>query len=554
MYTSYKGICDFLLLIIGDNIMELGKRAVLYCRLSKEDINKENKNDDSESIKNQILLLTDYALSQGFSIVDVYQDDDYSGLFNDRPGFERLLEDAKLQKFDIVIAKTQSRFTRNMEHMEKYLHNFFPLLGIRFIGVIDNVDTANKGNKKSRQINGLINEWYCEDLSENIRAVFKTKMKAGQFLGSSTPYGYVKDPNNHHHLIIDEYAANVVRKIFSLFISGHSKTSIMNILNKDKILIPTLYKQQVLEQNYHNANATKETKFWSFQTILSILKNEVYTGAIVQNKCNVVSYKTKKKKATSPQDWIKADNMHEAIIEKDIWELAQKQLQIRTKTIDLTQKIDTFSGKLFCKDCGKTLCRKYNNKHEFVGYHCRTYKKSGNSGCTAHNIKVEELENIVLSTIKNEARQILTMDDINELSNITFVKSKTKHLKMQISELQKQLSTINKHKKKHYENLLDDILTKDEYLKFKSECEEKCLEIEQDIENINTRINNENETTNEYDSWVDKFKNYIDIEELDRNVIMELVNKIVLDAEGTLHIYFNFESPYKNEIKKSFQS
>ena len=190
-----------------------GKRAVLYLRLSKEDLHKIREGDDSASIKNQRLMLTEYALSMGYQITDVYSDDDESGLYDSRPGFERMMEDARLGKFNIVIAKSQSRFSRNMEHIEKYLHHDFPLLGIRFIGVADNADTENLGNKKARQINGLVNEWYCEDLSDNIRSVFKAKMKAGQFLGSSCPYGYRKDPKDHNHLLIDEYAASIVRRL-----------------------------------------------------------------------------------------------------------------------------------------------------------------------------------------------------------------------------------------------------------------------------------------------------------------------------------------------------
>ena len=209
-----------------------GKRAVLYLRLSKEDLHKRKEGDDSISIKNQRLLLTEYALAKGYQIVNVYSDDDESGLYDNRPGFELMMEDARLGKFDLVIAKSQSRFSRNMEHIEKYLHHDFPLLGIRFIGVADYADTGNLGNKKARQINGLVNEWYCEDLSDNIRSVFKAKMKAGQFLGSSCPYGYRKDPENHNHLLVDAYAASVVRKIFALYLEGYGKGTIASSQQK----------------------------------------------------------------------------------------------------------------------------------------------------------------------------------------------------------------------------------------------------------------------------------------------------------------------------------
>lgn len=162
-------------------------KAAIYCRLSKEDVDKEDPGQESQSIVNQTMLLLDYVESHGFELYDIYKDDDYSGLYDDRPGFERLISDARDRKFDVVIAKTQSRFTRNMEHLEKYLHHDFPLWGIRFISVVDNVDTELKGNKKTRQINGLINEWYCEDLSESIKASYLIKQKMGQFLGLLRP-------------------------------------------------------------------------------------------------------------------------------------------------------------------------------------------------------------------------------------------------------------------------------------------------------------------------------------------------------------------------------
>mgnify|MGYP000223000868 FL=1 len=292
----------------------MGNRAVLYLRLSKEDADKVNKGDDSSSIKSQRLMLTDYALEKGFKIVKVYSDDDESGLYDDRPGFEEMILDAKMGEYDVIIAKSQSRFSRNMEHIEKYLHHMLPNLGIRFIGVVDGVDTDNEGNKKSRQINGLVNEWYCEDLSKNIRSAFKAKMKDGQFLGSSCPYGYIRDPKNHNHLIIDNYAAKVVQRIYDLYICGYGKAKIGSILSSEGILIPSIYKREVLHENYHNACELETTSTWSYQTIATILNNEVYIGHLIQNKANTLSYKDKRKVVLPKDKWIKVENTHEALL------------------------------------------------------------------------------------------------------------------------------------------------------------------------------------------------------------------------------------------------
>ena len=243
-------------------------RAAIYCRLSKEDIEKK-ESDYSESIKNQESMLIEYAKQHNFRIAKIYRDDDYSGLYADRPEFNKLIEDAKLGRFEIVIAKTQARFTRNIEHLERYLHHDFVEWGIRFIGVVDNVDTNVLGNKKARQINGLINEWYCEDLSANIKASFRIKQLRGEFIGSSAPYGYIKDPNNHHRLIPDDYAANVVRFIFSLYLAGMGKSKIARILTEEGVLRPAIYKRTQLKQNYYNPHERESDKcslYWKYNS------------------------------------------------------------------------------------------------------------------------------------------------------------------------------------------------------------------------------------------------------------------------------------------------
>ena len=186
-------------------------KAAIYCRLSEEDKNKQLATDDSASIQNQKALLLQYADEHSWDIYSIYIDDDYTGADRKRPEFNRLLKDAESRKFDIILCKTQSRFTRELELVEKYIHGLFPVWGIRFISIVDNADTANKGNKKSRQINGLVNEWYLEDMSDNIKSVLTNRRQNGFHIGAFALYGYKKDPEKKGHLIIDEEAAEVVR-------------------------------------------------------------------------------------------------------------------------------------------------------------------------------------------------------------------------------------------------------------------------------------------------------------------------------------------------------
>lgn len=228
------------------------EKAALYCRLSKEDEDKINQGDESASIQNQKMLLMDYAFTHKFAVYNIYFDDDYSGLDSERPAFKKLIRDAKNGCFNTIICKTQSRFTRDMELVEKYIHGLFPIIGIRFIGVVDHVDTDIKGNKKARQINGLINEWYCEDLSENIRSVFRTKMEKGQFIGSYALYGYKKDPKNNHKLIIDEEAAAVVKKYLTTLCKGwETGKYVINSMRKKFLLLQFIRSCKALITNIH---------------------------------------------------------------------------------------------------------------------------------------------------------------------------------------------------------------------------------------------------------------------------------------------------------------
>lgn len=525
----------------------MGNRVVLYLRLSKEDVDKVSEGDDSASIKNQRLLLTDYALKNNFQIIKVYSDDDESGLYDDRPGFEQMIEDAKLGLFDIIIAKTQSRFSRNMEHIEKYLHHDFLNLGIRFIGVVDGVDTAVASNKKSRQINGLVNEWYCEDLSENIRSAFKIKMKNGQFLGSSCPYGYKRDPKNHNHLVIDEYAANIVRRIFKLYLSGCGKARIGSILSEEGVLIPTLYKQQVLGENYKNSKILKSTRVWSYQTIHTILNNQTYVGDLVQNKTNKLSYKDKTKVSLPKEQWIIVENTHDAIISKEVFERVREMQKIKTRSVSGNEVKGIFSGILFCADCKHSMSRKYERRgnHQFIGYICRTYKQHGKKFCSSHSIKNSELEETVLNSIKEEAKKILTQADVDELKKFEVVESCRINYEFQLNQMENQIEKVGNYKKKTYNNFMEELIGKEEYMYYTGEYNRQIKELQLQKENLLEKMNMQDELDSRHDEWVEAFKNYIGVSELTREMVLELINKIVVHENGVIDIYYRFSNPYE---------
>lgn len=524
--------------------MEENYKAALYLRLSKEDKDKLTKGDDSASIQNQRLLLTDYALQHDYQIAEVYSDDDESGLFDTRPDFERMLTDAKLGKFNIVIAKSQSRFSRNMEHVEKYLHRDFPRLGIRFIGVVDGADTFNLGNKKSRQINGLVNEWYCEDLSQNIRSAFRAKMKEGQYLGASCPYGYVKDPKNHNHLVIDAYAAGVVKRIYRLYLKGYGKAKIGKVLTEEGILIPSVYKREILGINYYNPRETGNTKGWSYQTIHGILNNEVYIGTVVQNKSNKLSYKDKKQIKQPEEKWIRAAGMHEPIITSDTFRKVQERQKTRTKEVKGDGSASVFNGVLVCAECKHAMVRMYERRgeHRFIGYCCRTYKTQGRSRCSRHAVDDGRLQEAVLHSIQAEARKILTPDDIRNLGMIPYAHGAKEHYMQQAASLEKEIERRERYRKKTYQNYLDDVISKEEYVSYTREYEEELRSLKDELERLNERRNEENRAASESDEWSEKFLDYLNVDKLTREIVLELIERIEVNEDGSAHIFYKFKN------------
>ncbi|MDO4531814.1 MAG: recombinase family protein [Bacillota bacterium] len=298
--------------------------AAIYCRLSVED--REKAAAESESILNQRAMLLSFATERGWAVYDVYADEDYSGLREDRPAFQRLLADGAAGRFSIVLCKTQSRFTRNAGTAERYLHGLFPLWGIRFVTVVDHVDTASMGNKKARQINSLVNEWYSEELSENIRAVFRRKMAQGQFLGNYAPYGYRKDPKDRHHLVVDGETAPIVAEIYRLYLSGLSCKMIAVRLTAAGVPTPSRIKKTRGEDL-----GRKGADAWSASTVRRILHSPVYLGHMVQGREEKISFKEKKTHGLPENRWFVVENTHEAIIKQEVFLAVGRMLEKRRK-------------------------------------------------------------------------------------------------------------------------------------------------------------------------------------------------------------------------------
>ena len=293
--------------------------AAVYCRLSKEDEEKTAR--ESESIRNQRALLLAWAAEHGYRIYRVYADEDYSGIDRARPGFNAMLADARAGKFEVILAKTQSRFTRDMELVEKYLHGLFPEWGVRFIAVLDHVDTCDPAGKKARQINGLINEWYLEDLSGNVRAVLDHKRRSGSYIASFALYGYRKDPKDHSRLLPDEPAAQVVRQIFALYLQGNGVGRIAQTLNAQGVPPPSAYRAV-------SAGQPRPTPapLWCKATVRRILSTQTYAGDLEQGRVRKLNYKSRRVIRLPREDWIIVPGTHVPLISRADFAAVQARL------------------------------------------------------------------------------------------------------------------------------------------------------------------------------------------------------------------------------------
>ena len=420
-------------------------KVAIYCRLSREDDDKLHETDESESIQNQKNMLLDYSIKMNWDVYNIYCDEDYSGADSERPEFNRLLEDAKNKRFNIVLCKTQSRFTRDMEIVEKYLHNKFLEWNIRFVSLVDHVDTLDKGNKKSRQINGLVNEWYLEDLSENIKRTFDIKRQQGLHIGAFVCYGYKRDSENKNKIIIDAKVSDVIKLIFNLYEQGNGVTKIAQMLNSKGISTPTKYK---LLCGLNFKNQSKNIEYWSESTITKILKNEIYIGNMVQGYNRKPSYKSKKQVNLPKSERIIVKNTHEPIITKEQFFNVQSLFKSKTKRCK-NGKVHLFANKLVCLDCGAKLYKCQNHKG-YTYFSCKFSKKIYGT-CSTHSIGYENLKALVTAKIKEKILSYYNFDDVpNDLFVSKKDLNKTKSLERKKMVLQEDIDKLKQAIKELY--------------------------------------------------------------------------------------------------------
>ncbi len=524
------------------------ERVAIYIRLSREDIKKIDKGDDSESVKNQRLVLTEYAVKKGWQIYDFYVDEDYSGADRERPAFERLLEDAENQEFSIVLCKTQSRFVRDLETVEKIIHGTFLRWGIRFISLLDGADTANIANKKSRQIHGMVDEWYLEDLSRNIRETFKAKMRDGQFLGPIAPFGYIKDG---HKLVVDVEAAKTVRKIFSLYLQGYGTHRIAQILTEAGIDKPS-YHFKKTNKNFRLPNVTGPEGLWPHTTVRRILRNQTYIGTLVQGKETTVSYKDRKRVYKDEKDWIKVENNHEPIIsEKDFYEV-QTLLNKKRRNIKKKGETHIFATKVKCLYCGGSMIRSTtrSRKYDDLTYtylKCKNYARGGAKFCKYINrisypdlyFYVEkELKKIIALYEKNPDATEITSNQIKRVDYLAEIKKLTGTLRTIETEIVEKGRVLTEL----YVDKAKGLVSADDYIIVSQSLQQERKQLELRKNSINEKIKEISVLESKKADIKKVIKTYLKVQKLTHEIVVETIDYIEIGVgdgqDKTINIYW----------------
>lgn len=521
-------------------------KPALYIRLSREDGDRE----ESDSITSQRELLTEFAAAQSDLAAPVlYVDDGYSGTDFDRPDFRRMLTDLRAGKTDCVIVKDLSRLGRNYVGVGEYLEKTFPLLGVRFISVSDQVDSFADPRSVDNLVvpfKNIINDEYCRDISNKVRASLDLKRRQGKFIGSFASYGYRKDPDDHSRLLIDEEAAAVVRDIFDWFVGGTSVLGIAKRLNAAGIPNPSAYKRQQ-GMNYRHPASGKLDGLWPDSSVRRILKNRLYTGTMVQGKNRIKSYKLHVSEAVPEADWITVEQTHEAIIPPELFERAQALFTRDTRTAPKQDKVYLFSGFVRCADCGKAMNRKqisqpYKNYYYYI---CSTFKKQHSGVCTKHTIRSDKLEQAVLETLRHQIALAVEMDEVIAAINQNGAKKQsTKRLLDEQTRLTRERERVEQMKLALYPDWKAGDISREEYHQLKNQFEESIAVLDERLAAVQRRIDELENGVDRTNPFLTQFLQYRNLQSLTREVVVELIDYIEVHEGGKITIRFKFSDAY----------
>lgn len=518
--------------------------ATLYLRLSRDDGDKE----ESNSITGQRELLRDYIRNRPeFHEYAVRIDDGFTGSNFERPDFKKMMEDVKEGRTDCIIVKDLSRFGRNYLDAGEYIEKIFPFLGVRFIAVNDNYDSLAGKNASDDLIipfKNLINEAYCRDISVKVRTQLEIKRKSGQYIGAFAVYGYMKDEADKNRLVVDEYAADVVRDIFKWKLEGMSPQDIAARLNQSGILSPMEYKKS-LGMKFTTSFKANPQAVWSANAVLRILKNSVYIGVLTQGKETTPSYKVRKR-VTKPEDeWTVIPDSHEAIIRREDFESVQKVLSLDTRRSPEDSNVQLFSGMVFCGECGASMVRKAvpSGNKKYVYYVCSAHKQD--KSCSSHGIRDAALEEVVLETVKQYIRDVVDLDVILAMTDTAPLRTaEAQKVQRQLDKKRSEHERLQKLLMSLYENLADGIIDREEYARFKQSYTERAAECEKQMDALQESLVQIKEHGGEHREWMAQFRKHQNITELERSIAVALIDRILIYKDNRVEVHFRFEDEF----------
>lgn len=506
----------------------------IYLRLSKED----EYSGQSESITNQRDFVTSYVLEQGWNIYDVYIDDGFSGLNFDRPSFKRMISDIENKKLNLVITKDLSRLGRDYIDTGYYLERYFPQKNVRYIALADGIDTFERNSSNDMSpFKSVINDMYAKDISNKIRAVMDTKRKNGQFIGSFAPYGYIKDPDNKNHFLVDSEASKVVKRIFDLYIKGNSMHSIVKLLNAEGVDCPSKYKGK--HSTYKNAMV--KNYLWTQETIKRILTNPTYKGDMAQGRQYKINYKVKKFKKIAKENWIIANDTHEPIIDPKDFDYVQELIFRKTTSYTMPEKaVHLLNGLMFCKDCGAKLTYRRNCSGNMVVM-CMNYSRYGKEKCTSHRVKESIIEDYVVGELKKIAENVLNEDFCKDIKIVA--PDINNSIEAELKEAEQKLQEIKNHIKSLYIDKLKGILDEEMFLSISKEYNKEKEVLSNRIISL-MKKKSEIENNSSKTDYISIIKNTLNFENLNKQVISQLIDRIEINENREIFVYYNFKNPY----------
>lgn len=526
----------------------------MYLRLSKDD----ERSGESLSIENQRKVLTNYINEQGWTLYDEYVDDGYSGTSFERPGVQRLLEDAKNGKINLIICKDMSRFGRNYIAVGQYVDYIFPMYNIRFIALTDNIDTANNNSASMEMlpIVNVFNEWYAANTSKKLRAVIETNAKAGKYKTTFAAYGYDKGDDENRTPVIDPETAPIVRRIFEMRASGANLRKIATILNDEGILSPA---------DYHYTKAGKPTlhyshHLWSTQAIKRILHNPIYIGTLARMKMTTVSYKNHKIIKRDESDWIVHENNHEAIISKELWEKVRElEDSVSTGKSTKTGEVMPLSGLCYCSTCGTKM--KFTSSMTGKtpqNYTCGLYARFGKQYCATHYITLKALESVVLADIKRQIDFVMNDDKAREkyLAKKRGLNSSQENAdRKRLQDISKRLVELDKLIETAYEDRALGRVSEKVCIPLLEKYQGEKDTLTAEYDELHQRTQTEQQDEADVDEYIRRLRSYAGAEQLTRQMALELIEYITIDenpndkkATRDIHVYYKLiDKPLKDE-------